>query len=1250
MEHTLPELTQDLDMEEVREKKTTEVPGFLCKTLVPSPIVRKALPSWLPGGEAAVYLIKDVTIELHRVNDDGTLTCLIQHPMFKKIRDAQVLCFKESAKLDIGVNAQSLTREPDVLAYTSMDGTLAFLRYAPPAAESSSTPTTTGKPRFRYSTVEPASTGTFGMCGTYPLGTLGDDIDQIGQSLALDPLGRAGVVAATQNRLAMFSIRKPANDTAAIVIQETQSIEVPGVIWHAMFLTPPTFTSPIGDDEETKSSRVPVHLMVYIYDTAAAKPRVLVYQWFPGTPLSTLYEYGNMPLPTELSLPLHMTALNEVKDSALIVTETEACLFEAGRIRSGDLAFVRAPLPKGAGLVTGIATSRQASYADDYVYLLHETGRISRVDACTTEATVVNAGQVEPGSFAFAVLDMDMGTGDLVFAGGAMCSSGVYLLSTDGAVTRYFELPNLSPVFDFDVYTPPDSTSGQQRLLVTHGRSEGGMFSELRTGLPLRVHDEVGDFENISGLWSAPDTIGHRVFVFITYPWNETNCLCYDYETREIEDVTDALGVDSGKETLAVGRDGERLVQVTRDGVISLAGRTEPDVEKTSFAELFGMGSEVLAANVLRGQLVVGSRHFKTGETRLLPRSLPKKEGLRIEETPGSWLLSSEPTFLSQYDLPLAPSERPLSGRICIAGTLSSEIVVCNIDPFSALTHLCTQKVIVSNGQEYEDAIPESAVVIANEGWNMLLVGARTGHMLLYRMMEEGTQLQLVDTVKLGSRPVKIRSHSKTEAYVASDAVWKVIASQAGDVTLAEMVMEQGLESISLVSKSVDGLIDASPILPCISGTALAFAEVGKEVRLCTRSIPLEATPRRVITDHKGTGAFTVLTNISTETSGVTRSDIKYIDIASGALKTSYPLATTDTDSLIFKDNEVIYSIFEWSIQLRPGVMYHYVCAGTGWKGGVDIGGRLHFLNFKPSKDDPGRSRVKRLKPFRTADAVVAIASIASFGVVYSTLGKQICVRTLNVNGTDNKVGFSPEEVTFKLRSAATRISVKDNVIYCSTQRDSVVVLTYDQAAKKIAFLYSDPKPRLGLDHWVRGSGLVLASDKSGYVWGFVPSMNGSQQKRSFQVKLPVAISRMKEASLLASNAGTAGSPEGFCKVIICSGIDGSIFGLSQLPAEAYNLLHLVQKQYFQAIAAVRGETPWEQREILNGTALQALLGMNTEQWKKILGTALEELSRFVTVMETRLEEPPARTGDVLEQDIDATKMVIRNALSEVIV
>ncbi|BFZ62043.1 hypothetical protein YB2330_003122 [Saitoella coloradoensis] len=1238
-------------MEEMGEEKEDGVPGFLCTTLVPSPIVKKALPCRLPGGEAAVYLIKDVTVELHRVNDDGTLTCLIQHPMFKKIRDAQILGVKKPPKLDISMNAKPSTREPDVLAYTSMDGTLAFLRYIPPSPDSSSTPTTSGKPRFRYSTIEPASTGTLRMCGSYPLGTLGNDIDQIGQSLALDPLGRAGVVCATQKRLAMFSIRKPDKDTDAIVIGETQSIEVPGVIWHAVFLTPPTFTSPIGENEETNSSRVPVHLMIYIYDTAAAKPRVLVYQWFPGTPLSTLYEYGNMPLPTELSLPLHMTALNEVKDSALIVTETEACLFEAGRIRSGDLAFVRAPLPKAAGLVTGIATSRQASYgnSDDYVYLLHETGQISRVDVSTPKAKVVNAGQVEPGSVAFAVLDMDMGPGDLVFAGGEMSSSGVYLLLTDGSTTRYFELPNLAPVFDFDVYEPADSTSGQQRLLVTHGRSEGGMLSELRTGLPLRVQDEVGDFENISGLWSAPDTTGHRVFVFITYPWNETNCLCYDYDTREIEDVTDALGIDSGKETLAVGRDGERFVQVTREEVISLAGRTESEVEKTSFVELFGMGSEVLAANVLRGQLVVGSRNFDTGETRLLPRSLPKKEGPHTHETLGSWLLSSEPTFLSQFDLPLALSERAMFGRICIAGTLSSEIVVCNIDPFSALTHLCTQKVIVLNGQEYEDAIPESAVVIANGGWNMLLVGARTGHILLYRMMEEATQLQLVDTVKLGSRPVKIRSHSRTEAYVASDAVWKVIASD-GDMILSEMVMEQGLESISLVSKSVDGLIDASPILPCISGTGLAFAEVGKEVRLCTRSIPLEATPRKIIADHKGTGAFVVLTNMPTETSGVTRSDIKYIDIASGALKTPYPLATTDTDSLIFKDNEVIYSIFEWSIQLRPGVMYHYVCVGTGWKGGADIGGRLHFLNFKPGKDDPGRSRVKRLKPFRTADAVVAIASIANFGVVYSTLGKQVCLRTLNVNGADNKVGFSPEEVTFKLRSAATRISVKDNVIYCSTQRDSVVVLHYDQAAKKISFLYSGPKPRLGLDHWVRGSGLVLASDKSGYVWAFVPSMNCSQQNASLQVKLPVAISRMKEASLLASTAGKAGSPEGFCKVIICSGIDGSIFGLSQLSAEAYNLLHLVQKQYFQAIPAVRGETLWEQRDILNGTALQALLGMNTEQWKEILGTALEELNRLVTVMDTRLEEPPARTGNVVEQVIDATKMVIRNALSEVIV
>jgi hypothetical protein len=82
----------------------------------------------------------------------------------------------------------------------------------------------------------------------------------------------------------------------------------------------------------------------------------------------------------------------------------------------------------------------------------------------------------------------------------------------------------------------------------------------------------------------------------------------------------------------------------------------------------------------------------------------------------------------------------------------------------------------------------------------------------------------------------------------------------------------------------------------------------------------------------------------------------------------------------------------------------------------------------------------------------------------------------------------SPQAV-FTGRSPIIQITVIGKYLYCSTLRDSVSLLEYDNVQKTVRFVMSDPRSRLSTNHYIDlPESFIYTADKEGSVVGLVGS------------------------------------------------------------------------------------------------------------------------------------------------------------------
>ena len=166
------------------------------------------------------------------------------------------------------------------------------------------------------------------------------------------------------------------------------------------------------------------------------------------------------------------------------------------------------------------------------------------------------------------------------------------------------------------------------------------------------------------------------------------------------------------------------------------------------------------------------------------------------------------------------------------------------------------------------------------------------------------------------------------------------------------------------------------------------------------------------------------------------------------------------------------------------------------------------------------------------------------------------------------------KETGYRARSPIIYLSVIDDMIYCSTLKDSLTMIQFDIEKNVWRAVLSDPKPRLTTYHFVLDEHIVVA-DKEGDLVGLAgespAAFAGSAKHRSFkevfQVHLHSPVIRIRKGVLRGPRIGDDGSE--MKDSLIGVGIDGTVILIRT--SAFYYLLEWIQNYWSSAAGLLPG-------------------------------------------------------------------------------
>lgn len=193
--------------------------------------------------------------------------------------------------------------------------------------------------------------------------------------------------------------------------------------------------------------------------------------------------------------------------------------------------------------------------------------------------------------------------------------------------------------------------------------------------------------------------------------------------------------------------------------------------------------------------------------------------------------------------------------------------------------------------------------------------------------------------------------------------------------------------------------------------------------------------------------------------------------------------------------------------------------------------------------------QVKRINKISLDYPVYSISPIGKYGIAFSSdsiiLIKQFDIETRR---------FKKFSTKYKLESPIISMKIKNNTIYASCQKNSVIVLNYDPIKNSLKPIMNDTIPRLSLDNFVIDNN-VFCSDKER---GLVCLTEDCYQERhlnlNFSVKLPSSISKFQKLS----------GEKYYHPFIIGSGINGSFYTIMSCPKDDFKIYQVLISSWLQ--------------------------------------------------------------------------------------
>jgi hypothetical protein len=271
------------------------------------------------------------------------------------------------------------------------------------------------------------------------------------------------------------------------------------------------------------------------------------------------------------------------------------------------------------------------------------------------------------------------------------------------------------------------------------------------------------------------------------------------------------------------------------------------------------------------------------------------------------------------------------------------------------------------------------------------------------------------------------------------------------------------------------------------------------------------------------------------------------------------PIIDGKKNTTIFEIGECVQCMCEWTLTAN-GERYSYLVVGTSADKGGQKMGRILILRLK-RVDGQNSPRVTCQYKWQADAGVLAVCPISENAFVYSTGAPtpQLHVRRMEIDG--DRLQFS----TFasdRLRSAIVNLTVRGDLIFASTMKDSIMVFRW--TGTEIILHQADSIQRSIVTHINVSDDLILAADKNRYLIG-LRLTDGTSLETVFYVRFPSLVSRivgLDEPRIWSASEAGAGD---VAKCFVLAGVDGALYGVRLLNINEQSHLWQLRSQMSQA-------------------------------------------------------------------------------------
>ncbi|KAG5519636.1 hypothetical protein PMAC_001791 [Pneumocystis sp. 'macacae'] len=1100
-----------------------------------------------------IVLIKEDSVELHELLQNGLTTCISNQPLFSKIRDAKV--FKNNKKTCYLENNDIINI--DLLVTTNENGYLSFSIYGFNLKKNEYI-NQNSKNIFQFLNTQ----NRFYVVEEIKISSQGYNLKNLGYKIALDPLMRSIAIRDALNTVEIFRLNPSNNKNKKFVLER-----IKGTLSGTIILM--DFTKFLENGNFC-------YLIFYIINYQK-KPYITLCKWNTEESLTSIdfSSLISLPLFPDLSIPIYLIPFSNTTGDFSLIFNNKIIYISILQFFSEDSNFEYFDI-KHKGVITAYAIDENVYEEDitNVLYLGTDTGDLIYVTVKNKKVSYINVGSIKPIGKVMEIISSLTVSTHLIFISGDMCDNGIYLVHSKSKSDDniFNEIPkdtnlvlvqsfsNWSPVCDFKILEKDTNfllnqvqiQNKKSRLFLCSGRAPEGKIAELKTGIKAKITLQVHDFNGIENFWIFRSSKSNSIYIIISFPW-QTQLLELT-EEGELHDRSDDTQLKQETSTISAGLFNDTyIVQVTQKKIKIFP---LPDFKKLNSKVHWLDNTQIVISSSIHNSIITILAKTKDSVIIYI---------IKLNVTEQSVI------SLIQMGDPIKITDEPSTMTVVISHInfeyYNSDIYSTSVDKnFSILLLIGTHKpsfiifeilstnyisffdISLEKFTNLPDSIPESSCLIKVSSNLVLLVGLRNGLLLRWTVnhINGNIQLNFLDINIFGSLPLKCVSDSQLSTiYIVGEGIW-MVNSHNDTMEIREIILDYQIKThITLISPFNDPLQESKiRSIACISKETFLIANLDSKESTCVEYVDIKENPRRILYDSNSKLLIVAcdLSTLTVHDSVLDKRfqdscDLKFINLTTGTIVPNNPLFDNETKEYIFDSHETIYALSNWTI-FHKNDFYHYIIIGTSINSSFEVSkGNLHILTISYEFE---KVNVKRINKMSLNYPVYSISPIGKYGLVFSS-GNKIFIKQFDIEAKK----FKEFSAKYEFESSVISIKIENNIVYALCQKDSITMLDYDPIKNSLKPIMNDITPRLSLDNFIIENN-VFCSDKEK---GLVCLRKDHFQKNKnfyldFLIKLPSSISRFQKIF----------GEKYYYPFIVGSGIDGSFYSIMSCPKNDFEI------------------------------------------------------------------------------------------------